>query len=121
MRKALPEKHVYSDVQAMPDSAAFPEMWLLGVSHRGARTAAEHGMAFTYGHFINPLRGKKAMKNYMEQFKPSSHQPEPKTNFCIFVVCASSEEEAEFLALSQDSWLLNVEKGENAKIPLLKK
>lgn len=117
LRKALPQKHVYSDVQAMPDTDAFPEMWLLGVSHRGARTAAEQGMAFTYGHFINPSSGIKAMNDYMEQFMPSIHQPEPKTNFCIFVVCARSEEQAEFLALSQDAWLLNVEKGNNTKIP----
>ncbi|MGG4490507.1 LLM class flavin-dependent oxidoreductase [Metabacillus idriensis] len=117
LKKSLPMEHLFSDVQAMPESETSPEMWLLGVSHRGARMAAEHGMAFTYGHFINPLSGKKAMNDYKEQFQPSSHLPDPKTNFCIFAVCARTQEEAEYLALSQDAWLLNAEKGENTKIP----
>lgn len=117
LSQSLPVDHAYSKVLAMPDSETSPEMWLLGVSHRGARTAAEHGLAFTYGHFINPASGRKAMKDYLEQFQPTQQLPSPKSNFCIFVVCAETEEKAEYLALSQDAWLLNVEKGGNTKIP----
>lgn len=117
LTQSLPVDHAYSKVLAMPDSETSPEMWLLGVSHRGARTAAEHGLAFTYGHFINPASGRKAMKDYLEQFQPTQQLTSPKSNFCIFVVCAETEEKAEYLALSQDAWLLNVEKGGNTKIP----
>ncbi|UAL50368.1 MULTISPECIES: LLM class flavin-dependent oxidoreductase [Metabacillus] len=117
LSQSLPVDHAYSKVLAMPDSETSPEMWLLGVSHRGARTAAEHGLAFTYGHFINPASGRKAMKDYLEQFQPTQQLTSPKSNFCIFVVCAETEEKAEYLALSQDAWLLNVEKGGNTKIP----
>ncbi|TDL82994.1 LLM class flavin-dependent oxidoreductase [Peribacillus frigoritolerans] len=117
LSQSLPVDHAYSKVLAMPGSETSPEMWLLGVSHRGARTAAEHGLAFTYGHFINPASGRKAMKDYLEQFQPTQQLTSPKSNFCIFVVCAETEEKAEYLALSQDAWLLNVEKGGNTKIP----
>ncbi|MCM3595908.1 LLM class flavin-dependent oxidoreductase [Metabacillus idriensis] len=117
LSQSLPVDHAYSKVLAMPDSETSPEMWLLGVSHRGARTAAEHGLAFTYGHFINPASGRKAMEDYLEQFQPTQQLTSPKSNFCIFVVCAETEEKAEYLALSQDAWLLNVEKGGNTKIP----
>lgn len=117
LSQSLPVDHAYSKVLAMPDSETSPDMWLLGVSPRGARTAAEHGLAFTYGHFINPASGRKAMKDYLDQFQPTQLLTSPESNFCIFVVCAETEEKAEYLALSQDAWLLNVEKGGNTKIP----
>jgi alkanesulfonate monooxygenase SsuD/methylene tetrahydromethanopterin reductase-like flavin-dependent oxidoreductase (luciferase family) len=42
---------------------------------------------------------------------------EPKANVCVFVVCAPTQEKAEELALSQDLWLLAVEKGLDTRIP----
>ncbi|MEK3808615.1 LLM class flavin-dependent oxidoreductase [Bacillus sp. FSL H8-0547] len=117
LSSGLPEDHAFSGVQAMPDPlSSSPDLWLLGISHRGARVAAEHGMAFTYGHFINPVGGEKAMEDYRKQFKPVGNLKEPKTNFCIFAVCAESQEKAEYLASSQDAWLLQVESGGDTRI-----
>lgn len=104
------------EVQAYPFIETRPEMWMLGVSQRGARLAAEKGTAFTYGHFINPISGSIAMKHYRENFQPSSFLAKPQANVCVFVVCAPTQEEAEEMALSQDLWLLAVEKGKNTFI-----
>ncbi|HZH60783.1 MAG TPA: LLM class flavin-dependent oxidoreductase, partial [Metabacillus sp.] len=81
------------------------------VTHRGARLAAEKGTAFTYGHFINPINGLRAMQTYRENFQPSNTLPNPKTTVCMFVICAPTQERAEEIAISQDIWLLAVEKG----------
>ncbi|PLT29612.1 LLM class flavin-dependent oxidoreductase [Peribacillus deserti] len=113
----MPEHHTYSDVMAFPLTETLPEMWLLGITHRGARVAAEHGTAFTYGHFITPENGKRAMDYYFEHFTPSPLLQKPKANVCIFVVCAPTQEKAEELALSQDMWLLAVEKTGDTRIP----
>lgn len=113
----LPVEHPFHGVKAYPTSDSLPEMWMLGITHRGARIAAEHGTAFTYGHFITPDNGVQAMDYYYTHFQPSPFLQEPKTNVCVFVVCAETQEEAEELALSQDLWLLAVEKGMDTRIP----
>jgi luciferase family oxidoreductase group 1 len=92
-------------------------MWILGITHRGARLAAEHGTAFTYGHFITPGNGVRALDYYYTHFQTSPFLQKPKTNVCVFVVCAKTQEEAEELALSQDLWLLGVERGIDTRIP----
>ncbi len=113
----LPGDHPYHGVKTYPDKTAYPGLWLLGITHRGARLAAEQGTAFTYGHFITPANGKRALEQYYRDFQPSPFLIKPKANVCIFVVCAETQEKAEELALSQDLWLLRVEKGLDTRIP----
>jgi luciferase family oxidoreductase group 1 len=113
----LPVEHPFQDVKAYPITESLPEMWILGITHRGARMAAEHGTAFTYGHFITPDNGVRALDYYYTHFQPSPFLQKPKTNVCVFVVCAKTQEEAEELALSQDLWLLGVERGIDTRIP----
>lgn len=115
----LPIDHPFHDVKAYPVIVSLPEMWILGISHRGARIAAEHGTAFTYGHFITPENGVRAMDYYYTHFQSSPFLQKPKTNVCVFVVCAETQEEAEELAISQDIWLLAVEKGVDTRIPTI--
>ncbi|MEH7418658.1 LLM class flavin-dependent oxidoreductase [Neobacillus drentensis] len=117
LHNQLPVDHPFYDVQALPVTDRIPELWLLGITHRGARLAAENGTAFTYGHFITPLNGTRAMDYYYQHFQPSPTLTKPKANVCVFVVCASTQERAEELALSQDLWLLAVEKGIDTRIP----
>lgn len=104
-------------VKAYPDVTAPPLPWILGITHRGARVAAERGTAFTFGHFINPVNGKRALDYYHSHFRPSHSLSTPKSNVCIFVVCAPTQEEAEEIAMTQDLWLLAVEKGRDTEIP----
>lgn len=113
----LPIDHPFYDVKAYPTLTSLPEMWILGISHRSARMAAEHGTAFTYGHFITPENGVRVMDYYYTHFQPSTFLQKPKTNVCVFVVCAETQKEAEEIALSQDLWLLAVEKGIDTRIP----
>ncbi|WP_409291295.1 LLM class flavin-dependent oxidoreductase [Peribacillus sp. SCS-37] len=110
-------EHDYPSVTAYPESGSRPDTWLLGITQRGARMAAEHGTAFTYGHFITPANGRIALDYYYEHFVPSIHLKEPKANVCIFVVCADTQEKAEELALSQDMWLLSLERNRDTRIP----
>ncbi|MCA1055470.1 LLM class flavin-dependent oxidoreductase [Rossellomorea aquimaris] len=106
-----------TDVTAYPKVGTPPETWILGITHRGAKVAAENGTAFTYGHFINPVNGKRALDEYHLGFIPSATLKEPVSNVCVFVVCAPTQEEAERIAKSQDIWLLEVERGIDTRIP----
>ncbi|PLR82926.1 LLM class flavin-dependent oxidoreductase [Bacillus canaveralius] len=117
LNNSLPDAHQFHDVHAFPTTESLPQMWLLGVTHRGARVAAENGTAFTYGHFITPVNGQRAMDQYRNDFQPSQYLTVPTANVCVFVVCASTEEKAEEMALSQDMWLLAVGNQTDTRIP----
>ncbi len=107
----LPSNHPYYGVTAYPLSETKPELWHLGINKRGARSAAELGISFTFGHFIYSVGGQEAIRHYKQEFIPSSYQSKPKTNVCVFVVCAETTEEAEEHAKTLDDWLLKVAKG----------
>lgn len=116
LQNDLPDEHPYHEVKAFPVPPGLPDIWMLGITHRGARLAAEYGTAFTYGHFITPVNGQRALDYYYQHFQPSPFLTKPKANVCVFVVCASTQEKAEELALSQDMWLLAIEKGLDTRI-----
>jgi luciferase family oxidoreductase group 1 len=104
----LPSDHPYYGVTAYPLSETKPELWHLGINKRGARSAAELGISFTFGHFMYAVGGQEAI--------PSSYQSKPKTNVCVFVVCAETTEEAEAHAKTLDDWLLKVAKSGDTTI-----
>ncbi|MCP3030781.1 LLM class flavin-dependent oxidoreductase [Halobacillus sp. A1] len=113
----IPKDHPYYGVAAKPKTEYNPEMWILGLTERGAKHAAVNGTGFTFGHFINPDNAIESITTYKDKFKPSISLAAPKVNACVFVICASTDEEAEELALSQDKWLLQVEKGLDTTVP----
>ncbi len=117
LHNSLPREHEFRLVKAGPRVENVPPIWVLGLSERGATNAAQLGVGFVFGHFINPAHGEKAMQTYRENFQPSVSMEQPKTMVCIFVICAETEEEAEELALTQDKWLLSVGKGADTKVP----
>ena len=114
---SLPRDHEFRLVKAGPRTEQVPPLWVLGLSERGAKDAAQLGLGYVFGHFINPDHGVAALKAYRENFVSSEHMEFPQSFVSIFVLCAETEEEAEALALSQDNWLLNVGKGLGTKVP----
>ncbi|MGP4108629.1 LLM class flavin-dependent oxidoreductase [Virgibacillus sp. L01] len=117
LHNTLPKEHPYRMIKAAPRLDNVPPTWVLGLSERGAKSAAELGLGFVFGHFIKPVNGQAVMEAYLSNFQPSPTLGQPETIVCIFVVCADTEEEAEELALSQDKWLLSVGKGADTKVP----
>ncbi|WP_163583432.1 LLM class flavin-dependent oxidoreductase [Gracilibacillus saliphilus] len=117
LHNSLPKEHEFRLVKAGPRVEKVPPIWVLGLSERGATNAAELGLGFVFGHFINPAHGEKVMQTYSEKFQPSVSMDQPKTMVCIFAICAETNEEAEELALTQDKWLLSVGKGADTKVP----
>lgn len=114
---ALLGDHPYKGVLATPRTENNPDTWILGLTERGAKHAAINGTGFTFGHFINPDQAEESIQTYLKNFKPSVAREKPAINACVFVVCAETREEAETLALSQDKWLLQVEKGIDTRVP----
>ncbi|MGR9050017.1 LLM class flavin-dependent oxidoreductase [Halobacillus faecis] len=116
LQNSIPKGDRFYGVKARPETPHQPELWVLGLTERGAKHAAVNGTGFTFGHFINPDHGKIPIETYRERFK-STDMEKSKVNVCIFVICGETEEEAEKLAKSQDLWLLRVEKGIDTRVP----
>ncbi|WP_226585410.1 LLM class flavin-dependent oxidoreductase [Halobacillus litoralis] len=98
-------------IQATPQGETAPPIWMLGSSGTSARVAADIGASYSFAHFINGRGGTRAMDRYQSYFSPSMQQTEPAGNVSVFVVCAETDEYAEYLASSLDLALLQIEKG----------
>ncbi|ENH95559.1 putative monooxygenase / Coenzyme F420-dependent N5,N10-methylene tetrahydromethanopterin reductase [Gracilibacillus halophilus YIM-C55.5] len=117
LHNTLPREHRYRLVKAGPRLEQAPPIWVLGLSERSAKLAAETGVGYIFGHFINPENGQRSLAAYGDHFKPSVTFERPHRMACVFVICAETSEKAEELALSQDRWLLSTGKGGDTKVP----
>ncbi|HZD25814.1 MAG TPA: LLM class flavin-dependent oxidoreductase [Alphaproteobacteria bacterium] len=109
--------HPFRGIHAQPTGQGQPEFWLLGSSAESAAYAAHFGLPFSFAHFITGEGGERVMEAYRQRYQPSPEHPEPRGSVGVFVICADSEEEAEYLTLSRDLFLLKLRTGEPGPIP----
>ncbi|MEA1854895.1 LLM class flavin-dependent oxidoreductase [Cytobacillus sp. FSL W7-1323] len=105
-------------VQATPRPRVSPQLYSLGLGENSAQLAAELGIGYVFGHFIQSGRGVQAHKQYREYFQPG-FLVNPKAITAVFVICGATDEDAEEMAITQDIWLLRTEKGIDSRIPTL--
>ena len=116
LRDELGEDHPFNSVKAMPQGDTCPEIWLLGSSDYSSALAAHLGVRFAFAHFINPFGGNAVSRQYRATFSPSSLETQPTSMVCIFVICAESREEAEYLAASIDHRRVMMATGKETEI-----
>ena len=103
----FPVDHPLSRVAVAPGGVGLPPMWLLGSSGASASGAGELGMGYAFAAHFSPAPGGPAIAAYRKAFVPSPAFPEPKSIVCVSVICAETDEEAQFLSGSQAlSWAL---------------
>ncbi|MBB6454161.1 luciferase family oxidoreductase group 1 [Salirhabdus euzebyi] len=105
-------EHPHYKIQATPLGKTKPPIWMLGSSGTSAALAAQLGTSYTFAQFINGEGGIASMQTYFNQFQPSMYQQKPDANVAIFIICAETQEEAEFIAGSMDLALLRIENGD---------
>ncbi|HET9630669.1 MAG TPA: LLM class flavin-dependent oxidoreductase [Novosphingobium sp.] len=89
-------------LQATPGAGAQVEMWVLGSSLFGAQLAARLGLPYAFASHFAPDQLDAALKLYRERFQPSERLAKPHVMVGMTVLCADTDEEAEYLASSQD-------------------
>jgi len=114
---APPVTEAFARVRAMPVTLAAPEMWLLASSEGSAQLAAHFGLALSFAYFINPHSGEDIVALYRREFQPSDLWPDPVVSVCAFVICAETENRAQYLAKSRKLWRVQLEKGELGPYP----
>ena len=101
----LPEGHQLGAIKTQPGGSpeTVPEVWLLGSSDYSARLASQLGLPFSFADFFGNTAeyGPKVCELYRQNFLPSEYLSEPKVGVGLQVVCAPTEEEAEFIGSSR--------------------
>ncbi|WP_235964698.1 LLM class flavin-dependent oxidoreductase [Sediminihaliea albiluteola] len=85
-----------------PRPPAGMPLWMLGSSPDSAMLAAQRGLPYNLGIFINPQARPELVKLYKSRFQPSALQPEPYAIITTSVFCAEDEERAKALQLTYD-------------------
>lgn len=88
------------NVAAMPPDASLPPIWLLGSSDFSAHLAALLGTGFAFAAHFSDFPPESALRAYRAEFSPGPNFPQPHAILTVSVVCADTDEEAEFLASS---------------------
>ncbi|GAB5451603.1 MAG: LLM class flavin-dependent oxidoreductase [Halioglobus sp.] len=77
-------------------------LWMLGSSPDSAVLAAQRGLPYNLGLFINPQADSRLIGLYKQHFQATQAQPEPYAILTLSVFCADSAEHAKLLQLTYD-------------------
>ena len=77
-------------------------LWMLGSSPDSAVLAAQRGLPYNLGLFINPQADPRLIGLYKSRFQPSEKQQQPYAILTLSVFCADTEEKAHALQLTYD-------------------
>jgi len=101
----FPTAHPFGRVKAMPapvaeDRYVGPAVWMLGSSMWSSAAAVEFGLPYSFAHFFSPVKTRDAIEAYMRNFRPGVRLEKPEATVAVGVICADTQEEAEFLSAS---------------------
>jgi len=105
------------DIKAVPGYGLDIPIWLLGSSTFSAQLAAQKGLPFVFASHFAPDSMDDAIKIYHANFKPSTELKEPYVIVCINIVCAKTNEEAQYLATTELQKFLYLQRGDNRQLP----
>jgi len=114
---ALPADHPFRHLAAtLPGRPELPVPWLLGSSEQSGIWAGELGLRYAFADFINP-NGSEIAKLYRQRFVPARDLQAPRTAVAAWVLCAPTEEEAQFLATSSRMTFTQLRRGKLIAVP----
>ncbi|WEK04302.1 MAG: LLM class flavin-dependent oxidoreductase [Candidatus Devosia phytovorans] len=99
--ETFPPDHPYSRVPVSPGGIRLPPLWLLGSSGASASAAGQMGMGYAFAAHFSHTPAAPAFEAYRFAFQPSIYFDKPRSMMCVSVVCAPTDEEAQYLSYSQ--------------------
>jgi luciferase family oxidoreductase group 1 len=113
----LPADHPFHRLAAsLPGRPGLPVVWLLGSSPQSAIWAAELGLRYAFADFINP-QGVPIAASYQSRFEAVRDLKAPMSAVAAWVLCADSDEEAQFLAASSRMTMTLLRRGQLVPVP----
>jgi luciferase family oxidoreductase group 1 len=113
----LPEDHPFRQLaRTLPGRPELPVPWLLGSSPQSAEWAAQLGLRYAFADFING-QGATIAHQYQSTFQPVRDLQGAYTAVAVWVLCAPTDEEAEFLATSSRMAFTMLRRGQLIAVP----
>src|ERR1700733_10586864 len=100
LRHEFPENHPFAGIRVSPEMPGGPDVWMLGSSMWSSAAAVEFGLPYSFAHFFSPVHTRAAIETYRRSFSPSIYRSEAEATVAVGVICAETQEAAEFLASS---------------------
>ncbi|OYY69235.1 LLM class flavin-dependent oxidoreductase [Sphingomonas sp. 28-63-12] len=104
-------------IRATPGAGAKVNIWILGSSTFGAQLAAALGLPYAFASHFAPDALDQAAAIYRRQFRPSAALARPHFMAGFNVFGADSDEEAEYLASSQQQAFVALRTGNPRQLP----
>jgi luciferase family oxidoreductase group 1 len=96
----FPAGHPFGSLRVAPEMPGAPDAWMLGSSQWSSKAAAEFGLPYAFAHFFFGQGTRQAVEAYQQDFAPSSRRSAPEAMAAVGVICADTDDEAQFLASS---------------------
>ena len=99
----FPERHPFAKMRVMPDMPGSPDVWMLGSSMWSSAAAASFGLPYAFAHFFSPVHTRAAIEAYKRGFIASDRlgsRETPEATIAVGVICAETQDEAEYLSAS---------------------
>jgi luciferase family oxidoreductase group 1 len=105
-RRTFPPDHPFGSVRVVPGDVTLPPIWVLGSSGAMAAFAGSLGLGYSFARHFSPNPPSPAVRAYRDHFVPSEPFPTSHVILGVSVICAPTEEEAEYHAASTDlAWV----------------
>jgi luciferase family oxidoreductase group 1 len=105
-QRAFAADHPFGRIRVVPEDVALPPVWVLASSGATAAFAGTLGLGYGFARHFSPAPPGPAIRAYRENFKPSRLFRQPHVILGVAVVCAPTDEEADYLASSTDlAWV----------------
>jgi luciferase family oxidoreductase group 1 len=116
-RASFPAGHPFASVRVVPSDVALPPVWVLASSGATAAFAGSIGVGYGFARHFSPTPPGPAIRAYREHFKPSAQFPVPHVILGVSVICAPTDEEADYLASSSDLGWVRLHRREFLPLP----
>jgi luciferase family oxidoreductase group 1 len=105
-RRSFPAEHPFASVRVVPGDVRLPPIWVLASSGATAAFAGSLGLGYAFARHFSPNPPGPAIQAYRDGFTPSEEFPTPHVIVGVSVVCAATDQEADYLAASTDlAWV----------------
>ena len=113
----FPAGHPYRNITAVVALGYSPALWLLGSSDYSAHVAGVLGMPFSFAHHFASAGTDAGVAAYRSSFRPSEELAEPYVMLGVAVLCAETDEHAEWLAGSSRLSFVRLRSGRPGRMP----
>jgi luciferase family oxidoreductase group 1 len=101
--KDFPVGHPFVGLKVSPEVSGAPDVWMLGSSMWSSAAGADFGLPYAFAHFFSPVHTRAAIEAYQRSFIPASREgarSKPEATLAVGVICADTQEEADYLQSS---------------------